>query len=396
MSQKPGAGKRVILGMSGGVDSSVAAYLLKEQGYDVLGLFMKNWDETDENGDCPASLDYLDVQKVAAQLDIPCYSIEFIEEYRDHVFADFVASYKAGYTPNPDVLCNREIKFDLFWKKAIEFGCDYLATGHYCRTQERASPAPNGATHDLIRAIDSNKDQTYFLTAVKGEIFNRVLFPIGNLPKPEVREIAKRLGLATHAKKDSTGICFIGERKFKSFLNQYVETKPGRIVNLKAEKVGMHDGIAFFTLGQRKGLGIGGEGSDVEPYFVVEKRKEANELVVARGLDHPALHSRYLIAKEMNWFAGETPKLDSENKFKCSAKSRYRQVDQACTVTVIENGLGGTVNGGVIRVDFDEPQRALTPGQYAVLYSGEVCLGGGVIHEVGPSLYSETREKIDL
>ena len=192
--------------MSGGVDSSVAAYLLKKQGYEVLGLFMKNWDETDENGDCPASQDYLDVQRVCAQLEIPCYSIEFVEEYRKHVFDEFLKQYEAGYTPNPDVLCNREIKFDLFLKKAVEFGCDYLATGHYCQLAPRTSPAANGATQNLIRAVDPNKDQTYFLTAVQGPVFNQVLFPIGNLPKPEVREIARTLGLATHAKKDSTGI----------------------------------------------------------------------------------------------------------------------------------------------------------------------------------------------
>ena len=367
-------GKRVILGMSGGVDSSVAAYLLKEQGYDVLGLFMKNWDETDENGDCPASLDYLDVQKVCAQLDIPCYSIEFIEEYRDHVFQEFLSQYEAGYTPNPDVLCNREIKFDLFLKKAVEFGCDYLATGHYCQVRPRLTPSVNGSTQELIRAIDPNKDQTYFLTAVQGPVFDQVLFPIGHLPKPEVREIAKRMGLATHAKKDSTGICFIGERKFKSFLNQYVQTKPGAIVDLSGERVGTHDGIAFFTMGQRKGLGLGGEG---EAWFVVGKNRERNELVVARGVEHPALYTRYLGAKDLNWFAGAPPAVE----FECTGKTRYRQVDQACKVRVYEDGR--------IRVDFVEPQRAVTLGQYVVLYQNEVCLGGGVIHEVGPNLYEE-------
>ena len=373
--------KRVILGMSGGVDSSVAAYLLKEQGYDVLGLFMKNWDETDENGDCPASKDYEDVQKVCAQLQIPCYSIEFIEEYRNHVFSEFLKQYEAGFTPNPDVLCNREIKFDLFLKKAIEFGCDYLATGHYAQVRPLAQPSESGATQELIRAVDHHKDQTYFLTAVKGEVFNRVLFPIGHLPKPEVREIAKRMGLATHAKKDSTGICFIGERKFKSFLSQYVHTKPGRIVDLDGNEVGKHDGIAFVTLGQRKGLGLGGEG---EPWFVVAKNIARNEVVVARGGEHPALYHRYLIAREMNWFAGKPPFLGPNSRFDCTAKTRYRQIDQHCVVTLLGDG-----DGAEIRVDFQEPQRAPTPGQYTVLYQGEVCLGGGVITEVGPSLYQE-------
>jgi tRNA-specific 2-thiouridylase len=304
-----GQGKRVILGMSGGVDSSVAAYLLQQDGYEVIGLFMKNWDETDENGDCEASKDYEDVQKVCSQLGIPCYSIEFIEEYRNHVFSEFLRMYEAGYTPNPDVLCNREIKFDLFLKKAIEFGCEYLATGHYAQTRARGGIGANGATVDLIRGADENKDQTYFLTAVQGQVFNKVLFPIGHLPKPEVREIAKKMGLATHAKKDSTGICFIGERKFKSFLNQYVATKPGRIVDLDGKQVGTHDGIAFFTLGQRKGLGLGGEG---EPWFVVAKRVKENELVVVRGEAHPALFSPYLLAKEMNWV------------FRCSAFGEIR------------------------------------------------------------------------
>ncbi len=367
-----GQGKRVILGMSGGVDSSVAAYLLQKDGYEVLGLFMKNWDETDENGDCEASKDYEDVQKVCSTLGIPCYSIEFIEEYRDHVFSEFLRQYEAGFTPNPDVLCNREIKFDLFLKKAIEFGCEYLATGHYAQVRPRAVIAPNGSTHELIRGLDLNKDQTYFLTAVKGEVFNKVLFPIGHLPKPEVRAIAKQMGLATHAKKDSTGICFIGERKFKAFLNQYVQTKPGVIRSVDGKQVGTHDGIAFYTLGQRKGLNIGGSG---EAWFVVEKKKDTNELIVAQGEAHPALFGTYLIAQEMNWFAGTPPAA----QFSCTAKTRYRQVDQPCSVTVQDDGK--------IKVDFKNPERAMTPGQYVVLYQNEVCLGGGVIATVSPSLY---------
>ena len=372
-----GHGKKVNLGMSGGVDSSVAAYLLKEQGYQVLGLFMKNWDETDDSGECTATQDFEDVQKVAAQLDIPCYSIEFIEEYRDHVFSEFLRQYEAGFTPNPDVLCNREIKFDLFMKKAIEFGCDYLATGHYAQVRPRSTPAQNGATHELLRGNDPNKDQTYFLTAVQGQVFNQVLFPIGHLPKPEVREIAKRIGLATSTKKDSTGICFIGERKFKTFLNQYVHTRAGRIRDLDGNTVGTHDGIAFYTLGQRKGLGLGGEG---DPWFVVAKDKDANEIIVARGPEHPALYANTLTAHELNWFAGNPP----ESSFTCTAKSRYRQVDQACDVKILENGQ--------VFVTFHEPQRAMTPGQYVVFYDKEVCLGGGVIQSVGPSLYDLSKE----
>jgi len=362
-----GHGKKVILGMSGGVDSSVAAVLLKEQGYDVLGLFMKNWDETDENGECSATRDYEDVRKVSTHLGIPCYSIEFIEEYRNHVFSEFVRQYEAGFTPNPDVLCNREIKFDLFMKKALEFGCDYLATGHYAQVRPRAAPAPNGSGVELLRGVDSNKDQTYFLTAVNGEVFDRVLFPIGHLPKPEVREIAKKHHLATSTKKDSTGICFIGERKFKTFLNQYVQAKPGIIREFGGGVVGEHDGVAFYTLGQRKGLRLGGEG---EPWFVVGKDISKNELVVVRGTDHPELYRNSLIATELNWFAGEPPARD----FSCTAKTRYRQTDQQCRVQMREDGS--------IRVDFTEPQRAMTPGQYAVFYQGEVCLGGGVIQQV--------------
>lgn len=355
--------KRVVIGMSGGVDSSVAALLLKQQGYDVLGLFMKNWDETDENGQCTASLDYDDVQKVCAHLDIPCYSIEFIEEYRDQVFKHFLDQYQAGLTPNPDVLCNREIKFDLFLKKAVEFGADYLATGHYAQLRARTQPTQNGSTHELIRAVDLNKDQTYFLTAVQGQLFNRVLFPIGHLPKPELREIAKKHNLPTHSKKDSTGICFIGERKFKAFLQNYVHARPGKIKDLAGNIVGTHDGIAFFTLGQRKGLGLGGEG---EPWFVVSKDVTNNELIVVRGENHPALFHSKLEAKNINWFEGKAP----AQKFTCTARTRYRQQDQPCEVET---------QGTFVHVTFMEPQRAPTPGQYIVFYQNEVCLGGGEI-----------------
>ncbi len=362
---------RIVIGMSGGVDSSVAAALLKQQGYDVVGLFMKNWDETDENGDCPASKDYEDVERVCQQLDMPCYSIEFVAEYREQVFAEFLKQYQAGLTPNPDVLCNREIKFDLFLRKAKEFGGTALATGHYSRLRHTSGKP------ELIRAIDMNKDQTYFLTAVPGDRFQNVIFPIGHLQKPEVREIARNLALSTHAKKDSTGICFIGERKFRSFLSNYISSKPGKIVDLDGKVVGEHQGSAYYTLGQRKGLALGGEG---EPWFVIAKNTEKNELVVVRGEEHPAMYAHELWADEINWIAGSPP----AETFNCTAKSRYRQNDQSCSVTI---------EGDRARVRFDQPQRALTPGQYVVFYQDEVCLGGGIIREVGESLLSLSHGK---
>lgn len=351
---------KVVVGMSGGVDSSVAAHLLIEQGHDVVGLFMKNWDEKDADGHCPADKDFQDVLSVCDRLQMPCYSIEFIDEYRDNVFSEFLKEYEAGRTPNPDVLCNREIKFDLFLRKAAEFGGEFLATGHYARVAQ----SPKGPT--LLRGRDPNKDQTYFLTAVPRGRFEKVLFPIGDMEKSEVREIARKIGLSTAEKKDSTGICFIGERKFREFLSKYVHAKPGRIIDLDGHEVGEHNGIAFFTLGQRKGLGLGGEG---EPWFVVGKNLQRNELVVVRGEEHPALYAKRLIAKEINWLI-EAPQ--AGDQISCTAKTRYRQTDQACIASVDASGQ--------VTVQFNEPQRAMTPGQYVVFYQGDACIGGGVIH----------------
>ncbi len=358
---------KVVVGMSGGVDSSVAAHLLIEQGHEVIGLFMKNWDEKDPDGRCPADEDFQDVLSVCDRLQMPCYSIEFIDEYREHVFAEFLREYEAGRTPNPDVLCNREIKFDLFLKKAEEFGAEFLATGHYARVAQ----SPKGPT--LLRGRDPNKDQTYFLTAVPRDRFARVLFPIGDIEKSEVRSIARKIGLSTSEKKDSTGICFIGERKFREFLGKYVHTKPGRIIDLDGHEIGEHNGIAFFTLGQRKGLGLGGEG---EPWFVVEKNLQRNELVVVRGEEHPALYAKRLIANQVNWLI-EAP--SAGDQISCTAKTRYRQNDQACVASIGESGQ--------MTVQFNEPQRAMTPGQYVVLYQGDVCIGGGVIHKIEEPQY---------
>lgn len=341
--------KTVVVGMSGGVDSSVSALLLKAQGYEVIGLFMKNWEET-VDGKCQASKEYEDVVKVCDLLGIQHYSVNFVEEYRTQVFAQFLADYKAGLTPNPDVLCNREIKFKVFLEKAIELGADYLATGHYCRLDSEGR---------LLRGLDPDKDQSYFLHAVKQEAFKKVLFPIGHLPKKEVRRLAKEAGLATAEKKDSTGICFIGKRDFKPFLSQYLAIQPGHFETLSGEVVGKHDGAAFYTLGQRKGMGLGGEG---DAWFVVGKDAMRNVVYVERGADHPALFRTELFAKELTWI-GDAPELP----LRCTAKIRYRQKDSPCTL--YSDG----------RVVFDEPQRAVTAGQSVVFYQDDICLGGSVI-----------------
>jgi len=366
---RPPSETTVVVGMSGGVDSSVSALLLKQQGYRVVGLFMKNWEEKDENGVCVSAQDYEDVARVCEKIDIPYYAVEFVQEYWDEVFTRFLAEYKAGYTPNPDILCNREIKFKSFLQKAMELGADYLATGHYCRSDR--------GTSQLIKGSDPGKDQSYFLYTLTAPILNRVLFPIGHMPKWEVREIAHQAGLATHAKRDSTGICFIGERNFRPFLKQYIATQRGKIQTLEGETVGEHEGTAYYTLGQRKGLGLGGEG---EPWFIVKKDAQKNMIYVARGERHPALYADELIANELSWVS-ETP--PSPLPFRCKAKVRYRQLDQDCTITQID--------GDQLRVQFDTPQRAIAPGQSIVFYLGEVCLGGGVIREVGTSYYDQGR-----
>ncbi len=352
--------KTVVIGMSGGVDSSVAALLLKQQGYRVIGLFMKNWDETDAEGNCPADADYQDVIRVCEKLEIPYYSVNFVKEYWDSVFQEFLNDYRKGYTPNPDVLCNREIKFKVFYEKAKLLGADYLATGHYCQVEDGK----------LLKGADLNKDQTYFLYAVNKDVFKDVLFPIGNLPKPEVRRLAKEFGLATAEKKDSTGICFIGERNFKDFLSQYIQGQKGNFVDTSGKVLGQHDGTCFYTLGQRKGMGIGGPGA---AWFVVAKNFEKNEVVLAQGDDHPALYADGLMASEINWLVDNLPE-----KFECKAKVRYRQVEQACTVERC---------GQTLRVTFHQPQRAMTPRQSVVFYDGDVCLGGGIIAEIDPNYF---------
>ncbi|KPV56775.1 thiouridylase [Paenibacillus sp. A3] len=359
MTTKP----RVVLGMSGGVDSSVSALVLKEQGYEVIGVFMKNWDDTDEFGHCTAEEDAEDVRRVCDQIGIPYYTVNFEKPYMDKVFAYFLDEYRKGRTPNPDVMCNREIKFGEFLNKALELGADYIATGHYARVEER------DGKYRLLRGVDSNKDQTYFLHALNQYQLSKAMFPIGHLPKPEVRAIAEKAGLATAKKKDSTGVCFIGERNFKEFLSGYLPAKPGEMRTLEGEVKGRHDGLMYYTLGQRQGLGIGGSGSG-EPWFVAGKDLENNILYVVQGEKHPALYSTGLLATDLNWIAGEPPK----EPLHCTAKFRYRQPDQGVTVHFGEDGRSEIV--------YDQPQKAVTPGQSVVFYDGEVCLGGAVIDKI--------------
>lgn len=354
---------RVVVGMSGGVDSSVTALLLKQQGYDVIGIFMKNWDDTDEFGYCTAEADSEDVRRVCEQIDIPYYTVNFEKQYYDKVFAYFLEEYKRGRTPNPDVMCNREIKFGEFLNKALDLGADYVATGHYARVIEEAG------VYKLLRGVDSNKDQTYFLNALSQEQLSKAMFPIGHLPKPEVRRIAEEAGLYTAKKKDSTGVCFIGERNFKEFLSNYLPAKSGDMIDIVTGEVkGRHDGLMYYTLGQRQGLGIGGSGNG-EPWFVADKDLEHNILYVVQGDKHPSLYSTALTASGVNWIAG-ADKLPKE-PLRCTAKFRYRQPDQGVTLVPQENGT--------ILVQFDKAQKAITPGQAVVFYHGEECLGGGTI-----------------
>lgn len=351
--------KRVIVGMSGGVDSSVAALLLKEQGYDVLGVFMKNWEEKDEDGLCTATQDYEDVRAVCDQIGIPYYTVNFTREYWDRVFSHFLDEYRKGRTPNPDVLCNREIKFRAFLDFAMKNGADAMATGHFCQLDRSAGEVK------LLRGADSNKDQTYFLYMLTQEQLRNALFPVGHLTKAQVREIARQNGLETAAKKDSTGVCFIGERNFKKFLSQFLPAQPGDMVDPNGEVVGQHDGLMYYTLGQRKGLGIGGRG-DGRSWFVVGKDMEHNRLLVCQGEDDPRLFTNQLFASQMTFIAGHAP----TEEFSCTAKVRYRQPDQACRVKM---------QGDNAMVWFENMQRAVTPGQSIVLYDGETCLGGGII-----------------
>lgn len=351
----------VIVGMSGGVDSSVAALLLLEAGYRVEGLFMKNWEEDDGTEYCTAISDLADAQAVADKLSIPLHSANFAAEYWDDVFAHFLTEYRAGRTPNPDILCNREIKFRAFLDYATHLGADLIATGHYVRTDRRA-----GKTQ-LRKGQDNNKDQSYFLHQVDHTALAKTLFPVGDVDKHRVRETAAAAGFTNARKKDSTGICFIGERRFRDFLKQYIPAQPGPIVTVDGESLGEHEGLMYHTIGQRQGLGIGGLANHPEaPWYVADKLVAQNTLVVAQGADHPSLFHQRLKSSGVLWVSGVAP----QTPLRCHAKIRYRQPDQGCVIT-------GT--GQDYEVLFDQPQRAVTPGQSVVFYDGDICLGGGVI-----------------
>lgn len=375
-SEKPIEATTVVVGMSGGVDSSVCALLLKQKGYRVIGLFMKNWEERDEHGICQSSKEYEDVIRVCGQIGIPYYSVNFVKEYQEGVFSHFVEEFKKGYTPNPDILCNREIKFKVLLQRALELGADFLATGHYCQV------GTNEKNPQLLKGTDPSKDQSYFLYAIEGKALSKVIFPVGHLLKSQLRAIAKEHDLATSEKKDSTGICFIGERNFKGFLSQYIQYKPGNFENLQGQIVGKHDGIAFYTPGQRRGMGVGGPG---EPWFVVGKDVERNVVFIDQGVRHPALFCDNTTATELTWISGQAP---LALPLRCRSKVRYRQPDQECVIEKIEEGIA--------HISFAVPQRAVTPRQSIVFYDGEVCLGGGMIDRPGPSYHEQGRPLPDI
>lgn len=344
---------KIVVGMSGGVDSAVSALLLKREGHEVIGLFMKNWEEVNEHGICCSAQDYDDVRRICEQIAIPHYALNFTEDYWRLVFTEFLSQLKLGYTPNPDIWCNRDIKFSLFFKKAMSLGSDFLATGHYARTEEGA----------LWKGIDPTKDQSYFLYTLPRETLKKVLFPVGHLAKSQVRDIARRENLAVHNKKDSTGICFIGKRKFKSFISRYIPQQKGPFETVDGRVIGTHDGAAYYTIGQRKGLGIGGSG---EAWFVVRKDMKRNAVILAQGEHHPSLYASKLLAKEACW--NQRIPLVGE---KISAKIRYRQEEQPCTIESIQENE--------LIVSFQTPQRAITPRQAIVFYKEELCLGGALI-----------------
>ncbi len=353
---------RIVVGMSGGVDSSVAALLLKRAGHEVIGAFMNNWEEEDENGVCTSERDWADVRAVCARIGIPFYSVNFAKEYYERVFAHFLREYRRGRTPNPDVLCNREIKFSAFLRFAEELGAEKLATGHFARIGKA------GDECTLLRAADENKDQTYFLYQIGQQALSMAMFPVGALTKAEIREIAREAGLPVSEKKDSTGVCFIGERNFKKFLSNYLPAQPGEMVTPEGKVVGRHDGLMYYTLGQRRGLGIGG-GGDGRRWFVVEKDLEGNRLVVQQGEDSPLLYSLRCEISELHWLSARAPAPDGVS-FACMARLRHRQPLQSARAVI---------SGDAAFLTFDVPQRAVTPGQAAVLYQGEVCLGGGTV-----------------
>ncbi|MDQ2187901.1 tRNA 2-thiouridine(34) synthase MnmA [Alcaligenaceae bacterium A4P071] len=361
---------RIVVGMSGGVDSSVTAWLLKQQGYEVIGLFMKNWEDDDDSEYCSTRQDLLDAASVADLIGVELEAVNFAAEYKDRVFAEFLREYAAGRTPNPDVLCNAEIKFKAFLDHAMTLGADHIATGHYARVRRVGNDS--APRYELLKALDATKDQSYFLHRLNQAQLSRTLFPLGELPKTEVRRIAHEIGLPNAAKKDSTGICFIGERPFRAFLNRYLPTEPGRMITPEGRKLGTHQGLSFYTLGQRKGLGIGGvKGSQrddgtADAWYVAKKDIPSNTLYVAQGHDHPWLLSHQLHAQDASWIAGVAP-----HEGALAAKTRYRQHDAPCAI--------GEADGDRFALTFTDAQWAVTPGQSAVVYDDEVCLGGGII-----------------
>ena len=363
---------RIVVGMSGGVDSSVSALLLKRQGYDVVGVFMKNWEEQDENGVCTAEEDWRDVQAVCERIGIPYYAVNFVKEYRDRVFSYFLNEYSAGRTPNPDVLCNREIKFKAFLDFAMKLGAQKIATGHFVNLRH------DNGSFKLLRGADGNKDQSYFLYMLSQQQLSRAMFPVGQMTKQQVRHIAREEGLSVSGKKDSTGICFIGERDFRTFLQTFLPARPGDMRTLSGEVVGHHEGLMYYTLGQRRGLGIGGRG-DGRSWFVIGKDLQNNILLVAQGEDHPMLYATRATAIHPTWISGHPPMVEGE-PLSCTAKFRYRQPDQDITVYLKEDHLLITAH---------KPQRAMTPGQSVVFYQDDVCLGGAVIDMVLDSGYAQ-------
>ncbi len=360
----------IIVGLSGGVDSSVTALLLLEQGKRIDGLFMKNWIDLEGDGECPIKQDLEDAKSISEKLNIPFHSENFAPEYWDNVFTHFLDEYKAGRTPNPDILCNKEVKFKVFLEHALTLGAEKIATGHYAHIDQV------DGRYRLMRAADLNKDQSYFLYTLNQQQLSRSEFPLGKLLKPEVRALASRAEFVTHDKKDSTGICFIGEKNFREFLSQFIPAQPGEMQTADGKLIGEHQGIMYYTLGQRKGLGIGGKNDGKEePWFVVGKKIKDNILVVEQGNNHPLLQSRSLFANDLHWTSGDIPAIP----YQCTAKTRYRQADQNCTIQ-------SDINGEIL-VEFEDIQRAMTPGQSIVFYQGDECIGGGIINKVKDIIY---------